>query len=185
MIRFRPGLYQSDLYSNRRFFLTWEGIAVIAVTAITAAVSAYSAKTSGDNAKEAADYTAKVTENNALDAQQRGSIAAAEYEDKVRRMIGTQNVTAAANGLMTNTGTPLDIMTDTAGMGKLDSLRLLNNAGRQAQGFNEQSTLDTFQGNNAQTAGTLNAAGAVLGAASSGVKSYYGAKQMEAYNAQQ
>lgn len=152
--------------------MSWALVAV-AVAAVGVGVSSYSAVAAGQNAKETADYNAKVQENAALDAQQRGATAAAEHQDKVRRMIGTQEATAAANGLLTSTGTPLDIITDTAGMGKLDSLRLLSNAGRQAQGLNEQAGLTRIEGSNAQTAGSLNAGASALGGLSSAANGWY------------
>ena len=155
---------------------TLTAIAAVAATA-SAGVGAYSAYAAGQNAKDTAEYNAKVQENAALDAQQRGSIAAAEHQDKVRRMISTQNVTAAANGVMTNTGTPLDIMVDTAGMGQLDTLRMLSNTNRQAQGLNEQASLTRIEGSNAATAGTLNAVGSVLSGVSSASKGYYQLKK--------
>lgn len=145
----------------------------VAVAVVSAAVGSYSAYAQGENAKEAADYNAKVQENAALDAQQRGSIAAAEHQDKVRRLIGTQTATAAANGLLTNTGTPLDILVDTAGMGKLDALRLLSNANREANGLNAQAGLLKIEGDNAKTAGTLNAAGHALSGLSSAAGGAY------------
>ena len=158
-------------FRSRANFLTWEAIGVtafasIAATAVAAGVSAYTAVAASDNAHDTAKYNAEVQENAAKDAQQRGAIAAAEHQDKVRRMIGTQMATAGANGLLTTTGTPLDIMTDTAGMGKLDALRILDNASRQAKGLDDQATLTRIEGDNAQSAGYWNAAGSVLGAAS-------------------
>ena len=155
----------------------WIGVSGVVLAAVGAGTGAYSAVASGENAKETADYNAKIQNNAALDAQQRGAQAAAEHQDKVRRMIGTQIATEASNGLLTNTGTPLNILTDTAGMGKLDALRLLSNAGRQAQGFDEQSGLLTIQGKNAQAAGSLNAGATALGGLSSAANGFYTARK--------
>lgn len=154
--------------------MSWVGVATAVIGAISVSVSAYSAVAAGENASEVADYNAKVQENAAQDARQRGAVAAAEHQDKVKRMIGTQMATAGANGLLVTTGTPLDIMTDTAGMGKLDSLRLIANAHRQASGLDDQAGLTKVQGANASTAGNLNAAGAIVGGLGSYAKSYYG-----------
>jgi hypothetical protein len=144
----------------------------VAVAVIGAGIGAYSAYASAENAAETAEYNAKVQENAALDAQQRGAAEAAEHQDKVRRMLGTQIATAGANGLLATTGTPLDMLTDTAGMGKLDVLRILNNAQRQASGLHDQAGLLKIQGKNEQTAGYLNTAGAVLGGASKAYSAY-------------
>lgn len=165
-------------------FLTWEGIAIasLVVAGVSAGVSAYSSVAAGDNAKETADYNAKVQQNAALDAQQRGAVAASEHNQKVRRMIATQSASASANGLAVNTGTPLDIMTDTAGMGKLDALRILNNSGREAQGYNDQASLLKIQGDNAMTAGQLNAGASILGSASTATDSFAKYKNMATYS---
>lgn len=156
--------------------MSWVAVATVVVGAISVSIGAYSAVAAGENAAETADYNAKVQENAALDARQRGAVAAAEHQDKVKRLIGTQMATAGANGLLATTGTPLDIITDTAGMGKLDSLRLLSNANRQASGFDDQSKLTKFEGSNAATAGNMNAAGAIVGGLGSAAKGYYAGK---------
>jgi len=155
--------------------MSWLMVAV-GVAAVGTSISAYSAVAAGQNAKETADYNAKVQQNSALDAEQRGAQAAMEHQDKVRRLIGTQIADTASNGMMTNTGASLNILTDTAGFGKLDALKLLNNAGRQAQGYNDQAGLLKVQGDNASTAGSLNGSAAVLGGVSSGISGFYSTK---------
>jgi hypothetical protein len=174
-------------------FLTWEGATAAAIAGyiaagaavVSAGVGAYSAYASGENAKETADYNAKVQENAALDAQQRGAVAAAEHQQKVRRMIATQAATASANGVMANTGTPLDMIVDTAGMGKLDALRLLNNAGRESSGYRGQSDLLKIQGENSQLAGQLNAGASILGGAASAANSINKFKNPATYGSTQ
>lgn len=156
---------------------TATALTIAAISAAAAAgTGAYSAVAAGQNAKDTADYNAKVAENAAKDAEQRGAIAAAEQDQKTRQMIARQNATMSSNGLDTSTGSPLDILTDTAGMGKLDSLRILNNAQRQAAGLQSQADLDVFKGNASQTAGYFGAAGSILGGMGSVVNSYYGSK---------
>lgn len=150
---------------------------IAAVTAIAGAgMGAYSAVSAGNNAKAAADYNSQVAQNAALDAENRGAVAAAEHDQQTRQLIARQNAAMSAGGLDTSTGSPLDILTGTAGMGKLDSLRILNNAQRTASGYQAQSGLDLFQGNAAQTGGYLNAAGTVLGGMGSSITGYYGTR---------
>ena len=137
---------------------------IAAVAAIAGAgMGAYSAVAAGNNARDAANYNAQVDQNAALDAEQRGAVAAAEHDQQTRQMISRQNATMSASGLDTSSGSPLDILTDTAGMGKLDSLRILNNAQRTASGLQAQAGLDLFKGNAAQNAGYYGAAGSILG----------------------
>lgn len=184
-MRFRPGVYQSDLYLSRNFFLTWEGIA-IAATAISIGMGAYSAVSQGEAAAEAADYNAKVAENNAkykqaqaLDAEQRGATEAAQHREKVRKLLATQNAMTGASGIDTDSGTALDIMTETAGQGELDSLRIMNNAQREAQGYKVEAdnyragaSIGRWQGQQSATAGQIGAAGSIIGGIGSAAGSY-------------
>lgn len=149
---------------------------VAAAAAVAGAgTAAYSSVAAGENQKEMADYNAKVQENAAKDAEQRGAIAADEQRQKTRQMIARQNAGMSASGLDTSTGTPLDIQTQTAGMGELDALRIVNNAQRQAAGLQAQADLDVFKGNTAQTAGYFGATGSILGGLGSAASGYYGA----------
>ena len=145
----------------------------VAISVVGTAISATGTYEAGQSQKAAADYNAKVQNNAAKDALQRGADSAEQNTEKTRRLLATQNATMGANGLVTSTGTPLDILTNTAGLGELDSLRLLNNAQRDASGLTTQANLTQFQGNQAADAGTLGAAATVLGGAS---KAYYGDK---------
>lgn len=148
---------------------------ISAVMAVAGAgVSAYSAVAAGENARETADYNAKVAENAARDANERGAIAAAEQRARTRQMTARQNAAMSSGGLDASTGTPLEIQTETAGMGELDALRIVNNAQRQAAGLNAQADLDRFKGNAARTAGYFGAAGSILGGL--GSAAYYGSK---------
>jgi hypothetical protein len=117
-----------------------------------------------------------VQQNAAKDAQERGAIAAAEHDRQTRQMIARQNAAMSASGVDTSSGSPLDILTGTAGMGKLDSLRIINNAQRQAGGLQAQSGLDLFKGNAAQTAGYFGAGGTILGGLGSAASGWYGTR---------
>jgi hypothetical protein len=150
-------------------------IAAVAAVAGTG-VSAYSAVAAGDNARATANYNAQVEQNAAQDAEQRGAIAAAEHDQQTRQLIARQNATMSASGVDTSSGSPLDILTGTAGMGKLDSLRILNNAQRTADGLQAQSGLDLFKGGAAQTAGYFGAGGSILGGLGGSITGYYGTR---------
>lgn len=151
-------------------------VAVVASLLSTAAAS-YSAYASGENAKEVADYNAEMDRRAADDALQRGSIDAAEHRQKVRQMISQQNANMSTAGVDTSTGTPLEVMSETAGMGELDALRIVNNAQRQAAGLKAQSELEVFRGNAAQQAGYFNTAGTALGGIGNAAAGYYGMKR--------
>jgi hypothetical protein len=141
----------------------WFVGASVVLTAIGTSISVYSAVAAGENAKETADYNAEMQRRAADDALQRGSIDAAEHRAKVRKMISSQVAAFGAGGIETSSGSALDVMTETAGMGELDALRIVNNSQRAAAGLKVQADLEEFKGRSAQSAGYLNATGTAIG----------------------
>lgn len=148
--------------------------AIAAVAAVaSAAISAYSAYSSGQSQKKASEYNAEMQRRAADDALQTGANEAAEHRDKVRQIMSSQVAATGAAGLNTASGTPLQILTETAGVGELDALRIVNNAQRRAYGMNAQAELDVFQGKAAGRAGFMNAGASLLSGASN---AYFGYK---------
>jgi hypothetical protein len=139
----------------------------VAATVIGTAVSVGSQLYAADQAKEAADYNKKVDEMKAHDALQTGADQASAIRQKARRLASTQVEGSAMSGVQVNTGTALALLTDTAGLGELDALRTVNNAQRQAWGFQADSELEKQKGKTAQTTGILNATGSALSGAAS------------------
>lgn len=150
--------------------------AALAMSAIGAAAGGYSAYQSGQTQKAAANYNATVQRNAALDAQQRGAQAAAEHTEKTRRLIASQTVAGVSNGLVTNSGSLDTIGAQSAALGELDALKLQNNAEREAQGLQAQATIVDYQGQQAATAGGINAFSSLLSGASN---TYYGYKKFD------
>lgn len=146
-------------------------IAAATASTIGAGVSMYSSVKSGEAQKDAADYNAEMSRMKAQDSLQRGAIEAAAKQDRARKIAGSQREGAAMSGVAVDSGTPLDLLVETAGLGELDARRTMNNAHREAWGLGAQADLDEFQGKTARTGGYLNAAGTFLSSAAS---SYYG-----------
>lgn len=149
--------------------MAWVGVA-IAVIGIGVGVG--TSMVQAENAEDIADYNAKMDKRAADDAIERGAIDAADKRQQTRQLIARQHAVQAASGFNTSQGTAGLIMEETAGMGELDALKILNNAQRQASGLKAQGDLETYKGNAASRAGTLNAAGSVLQGA--GTAAYYG-----------
>lgn len=145
----------------------------LAVSATAAAVSGYSAYQSGQSQKKAAEYNADMAEISARDTLQRGADAGAERRMQARRVAAQQTERMSAMGVSTTSGTPLDILTETAGYGELDALTASNNAQREAWGIRGGAKLERYQGKMAARGGKLTAAGTFLGGAAN---SYYGYK---------
>ena len=124
------------------------------------------------NAQQAMyNYKAQIELNNAGIAQQNaGQERQAGIEDarmqrlKAMQTIGTQQAAMASNNIDVTSGTPLDLIEDTATFGELDALMSEYNAEKralayeqQAQNFANQANLDIISGKNARTSGYLNA----------------------------
>lgn len=137
-------------------------LAVIAVGAIVAggAVAAKGQAEAAAADKSASQFSAAVLRNNQIiadrqaeDARARGAVAATEKAKETKQLIGRQRVALAAGGGVIDEGSALDLTADTAGIGELDRLTILNNAEREALGF-------TTQGLNFQSEALLTDAGA-------------------------
>jgi hypothetical protein len=152
-------------------------IVAIAATVVSAAVSAYGAVQQGNAAKNAAEYQSAVNRNNqqvaewqAGDAIRRGEEAERQHRLRVAGVIGKQKSSMAANGVDLSSGSPLDIIGDTALFAELDALTIRSNAEREAYGYRVQSSnfaansrLNLMQGSQAQTAGMIGAGATLLG----------------------
>lgn len=88
----------------------------------------------------------------AADATQRGEVAVQKQRDLTGQRIGTQQAALAAQGTDLS-GSPTDILGDTARAGELDALTIKSNATREAYGYEVQgagygadaSMRDTFR----------------------------------------
>lgn len=135
-------------------------------------MAAASSMAAGDEARRVAGYNKSSLLLAAQDARQRGADAAAEHRQKVKQILSRQNVAFAANGIDSSSGSALDTSADTAQMGELDALRIMNNAQRVADNFTAQAKWQKYQGDQAWTASRIGAFAAMAsggGKAASGV----------------
>jgi hypothetical protein len=153
--------------------------AATAATAVSGAVGAYGAIAQGKAQKSQARYQSAVERNNATiagwqatDAQQRGQIEEQRQRLATARLRGAQRAGMAANGIEIDSGSPLDVLMDTAQLGELDALTIRSNAEREAYGFRSQSGnlmaqagLTQMAGRSAQTAGYIGAGSTLLSTA--------------------
>jgi hypothetical protein len=151
----------------------------LAATAIGGVVSAGGAIMQGQAQAKQAKYQAGVERNNAMiagwqaeDATQRGQIEEQRQRLATARLRGAQRAGMAANGVDIDSGSPLDILMDTAQLGELDALTIRSNAEREAYGFRSQSGnlmaqagLTTMAGRSASTAGYIGAGSTLLSTA--------------------
>ena len=145
-------------------------IAAAAALAGTA-VSVVSAVQQGEQQQAYYNYQAQVAQENAKIAQknanlerQQGIEEARLQRIKTNQAIGSQQTAMAANGVDVTQGTALDVIEDTAAMGELDALQTRYNYERKAlkyeqdaNNYQNQSSLDVIAGQNAYSAGKMNA----------------------------
>lgn len=127
--------------------------------------NAYSSYEQGKYLDKVSKVNAGVSEQAAKDALARGTIEADDMRRQTDRTIGTQRTAFAANGIDVNTGSAGQIQNDTAALGELDALTILNNAAREAYGYKVQAIDQRQQGKLAKYQGKMEAFGSILGGA--------------------
>lgn len=143
------------------------------LSAASTALSVYGSISSAEAQKEASKKNEAMQREQARQTMGAGAEAAAAKREKARRIGSAQTAAMGAGGLDVTSGTPLQLLTETAGMGELDSLKTVNNASRQAWGYNVQAGIDEQTGKTAMAQGYLGAGTSILGGVSKG---YYGAR---------
>ena len=145
----------------------------IAGSVISTGVSVMGQMQAGKNSKAMADYQAGVARNNqivadraAQDALDRGGVAEQRSRLETARLKGRQRVVLAGLGQEVDTGSALDITSDTAQLGELDALTIRSNAEREAYNFRvrgmqfgQEAVLQEATGANALSAGYFGAVG--------------------------
>lgn len=112
-------------------------------------------------------YNASVARSNAAnldaaaaDATTRGGIAANQRRADTQRVIGSQR--AGMSGVDLSTGSSLDVLVGTAGIGEQDALTIENNAAREAWGYRTQAGYARQQAKFAQSQGFFGAGSTIL-----------------------
>jgi hypothetical protein len=158
----------------------------LAATAASGVMAAGGAIRQGQAQKAQAKYQAAVERNNAMisgwqaqDAIGRGRIEEQRQRLQTARIRGAQRAGMASSGVEIDSGSPLDVLQDTAMLGELDALTIRSNAEREAYGYRAQqgnlmaqSGLTRMAGRNAQTAGYISAGSSLLSTAGTGVDRY-------------
>lgn len=125
-------------------------IALVAVTVASTAASVYSQQQSAKYQSAVADQNANIAEDQAQDAINRGNAEAEQRRREMRLRQGTQNANMGATGAELGSGSSLDIFGDTAQFGTLDAMTTVNNAQREAYGYEVQGMNAVASGNAAK-----------------------------------
>lgn len=156
----------------------------------TAATGAVSSVMAGNAQAASSQAQAQISRNNAIISGQRATQEeqiGKQEEERLRRQVarvtGTQRAMTGAAGIELGSGSPLDVLAATVEEGELDALTIRSNAQQRASDLRfEQQNLGFQAGvldreaRSAQRAGWMNAAGSILGAASSMPSGSFSAK---------
>lgn len=122
----------------------------------------------GKQDEATAETNRRLSEAQAQDALLRGTKDEARYRRQVAFIAGQQKADFGARNV-TVSGTPLDILSDTAQIGEEDALTIRNNAAREAWGYRNQASEASRWGANQKA----NAVGSGIGTLlTSGAKAY-------------
>lgn len=150
---------------------------LLATSAIGASgvLSAFGQYQQGQYQGDVADENARRMRMEAADAELRGGMEGDRIRREGRKVAGQQAAATAASGISMASGSPLDILTETAELSERDAMVAENNAKRQAYGYRTAATDSRSQGAMARRAGTFGAGATVLGSAGSAGATYFGA----------
>lgn len=122
----------------------------------------------GKYLNKVAKVNAGISERAGRDAVKRGNIDADEQRQQTGQVLGAQRAAFAANGVDVNSGSAGQVQNDTAALGELDALTLVNNAAREAYGYQVQAMDQRQQGKLAKYKGKMDAIGSILGGVEKG-----------------
>ncbi|HEE9896937.1 TPA: hypothetical protein R8G28_000227 [Citrobacter freundii] len=120
-------------------------------------LQAYNQYQTGKYESAVANQNADIAEAQAQDSINRGNAQADEVRRRNRQAAGTQAATMGATGADLSTGGALDIFGDTAQFGALDALTTVNNAQREAYGYEVQAANYKAQASSARKQGNMGA----------------------------
>ena len=132
-------------------------IALAGASIALGGLSAYNQYQTGKYQAAVANQNADIAHAQANDAINNGNQAADQRRTQMRQQLGTQAATMAANGADLSSGTALDISGDTSQFGTLDALTTVNNAQREAYGYQVQESNYRSQASAASQQGNMGA----------------------------
>lgn len=139
----------------------------LAAMAVAGGISAKASYDQGVHAKKVDEYNARVDENSAKEVRNKARIAENEERQKAAELVSRQRAVFAARGVNVDTGTALKVQEDTDLIGKVNAMRVRQNAEQQAQALETQAYLTKKEGKNAKRQGTMKAISTLIGTAGS------------------
>lgn len=148
----------------------------IALTVASIGFSVYQAQEQAKAQQKIADVQAQNQRIQGEDAKSRGLVAEEAHRAKVKQLVGQQTAMQGASGAEVGSGSFGDMLTQTTTMGELDSLRVRDNAFRQAWGMESAAQQSEYEGRVAKAQGNVKTAGVILQGASKAYGQYKGLK---------
>lgn len=145
------------------------GIVMSSANAASGAAGAVSEYRTGEQNQRIANMNAGLADQQAKDAIARGTVAELQLRRNTRRLIGSQRASAAASGVVVDSGTAGAIVSDTQMLAEQDAETIRNNAAREAWGYKVQAQDYRYKGQLAMKEGKDQAWGTIL---TSGAKLY-------------
>lgn len=139
---------------------------MIGLIAAGAAISAGGQIISGIQQKKAADYSAKVYENEAITQKAAAAYEEERHRDEVRRFIGIQRARYGASGIdISAGGSAQAVINDTAAQGEMDALAIRYGGDVAAIEARNRAKMSKFEGKSAFSSGLFNAGATLLSGA--------------------
>lgn len=137
-------------------------VALPLVAVALAGVGAYAAVQQGKAAEDAAEYNAKVAENNAQAAADQAAAEALQVRRVTRLRAGAQRAGYGKAGVDLS-GSAEDVFFDTGAQGELEALSALYAGATQSGYYQSRAAGSRFEGRQARSAASLNAASTLIG----------------------
>ncbi len=145
-------------------------VALPYIMAATAVVSAVGAVQQGQATANAEEFNANVAKQNAASAMQQADTADFMLKRRQEQQMGAAVASYGAAGVGVDSGSALNVLTDTARAQTLDRLTQKYNYQLKAIGYQTEGNLDMSGADNARTASYFNGAAAGLNGASQAIK---------------
>lgn len=133
-----------------------------ALAIASAAITAVSAIQQGEAAQDAAEYQARVAENNAIAARQQAEFDERQHREKARLLLSSQRARAAKSGVQAGEGSPLFQHGRTSEEAEIGSLNIRRGGALRAGDYQSQAALGRFKGQSAAQAGYMSAGSSLL-----------------------
>lgn len=136
-------------------------MAIPIIMVIGAAVSAYGAYQQGQAAKKAANFNAKVAEQNAGIARKDAAMQQAQSDRETYLRLGALRANAGAMG-GGQQGSALDVLGDVTEQSAIERQMIGYRGELQARGYGNTATLEKFSGKSAEQAANIGAGATLL-----------------------